>query len=112
MVKCSRILITTVFGFVFGILCLLLTRYTANIAFWPIGISYLISHTVMGFAIGVSSFKLNWAVHGILWGALFGLFTAIGAVGTNLNPFVAFLALVVWGFLIELIATKGFKKPQ
>ena len=112
MVKSSRVLITTIFGLVFGIICLFLSKYTGGISFWPMGVSYLINHTVMGFAIGVSSLKMNWAVHGVLWGALFGIFTAISAVGTNLNPFIAFLALIIWGFLIETIATKGFKQPQ
>jgi hypothetical protein len=112
MVKWPRVLITTVFGFVFGIICMFLSRYTAGIAFWPMGLSYLLSHTVMGFAIGVSAWKLHWAAHGIVWGALFGIFTAIGAVGTGLDPFTAFISVTIWGFLIETIATKGFKQPQ
>ncbi len=111
MVKSRRVIITTILGFIFGIICMLLSRYSSNIAFWPMGVSFLINHTVMGFAIGVSSMRMNWAAHGVLWGALFGIFTAISAVGTGMNPFAAFVFVVIWGFLIETIAAKGFKQP-
>jgi hypothetical protein len=112
MVKSSRLIITTVLGLVFGIICLFLSRYTAGVAFWPMGVSFLLNHTVLGFAIGVSSLRMNWAAHGAVWGALFGLFTAVSAVGTGLNPPFAFVMVVIWGFLIETIATKAFKQPQ
>ena len=66
MTKSSRLFTTTILGVVFGIMCMLLSRYTAEVAFWPIGISLLLHHTVMGFAIGASSLKMNWAAHGML----------------------------------------------
>jgi len=91
---------------------MLLSRYVSGVAFWPIGVSFLLNHTVLGLVIGVSSLKMNWAVHGVLWGALFGLFTAISQIGTALNPWIVFIAVIIWGFLIETIATKAFKKPQ
>jgi len=112
MKKSSRLIITTVLGAVFGIICMLLSRYVSGIAFWPIGVSLLLNHTVLGFAIGASSLKMNWAVHGIIWGALFGLFTAISQVGTTLSPWIVFVIVIIWGFLIETIATKAFKQPQ
>jgi hypothetical protein len=119
MVKWSRVLITTVFGLVFGIICMVLVRYEVGIAFWPMGVSNLVHHTVLGFTIGVSAWKMHWAAHGAIWGALFGTFTAIAAVGTINNPYtggigplVNFVLTVVWGFLIETIATKGFKQAQ
>jgi hypothetical protein len=108
----SRLAITTIFGAVFGILCMLLSKYTAQIDFWPVGISLLLNHTVMGVAIGASSIRMNWAVHGVFWGALFGLFTAIGLIGTSLSPWLVFIVVIIWGFLIEAIATKAFKQPQ
>ncbi|MFC1905643.1 hypothetical protein ACFLXL_02405 [Chloroflexota bacterium] len=110
--KWSRIATTTIIGIVFGIICMLLSKYTAGIDFWPIGISYLLHHAVMGFAIGASSVKIHWAAHGAMWGALFGLFLAISCVGSTLSPWIAFIMIVVWGFLIETLATKVFKQPQ
>ena len=112
MKNISRLVTTTILGAVFGIICMLLSRYVSGIAFWPVGVSLLLNHTVMGLVIGASSIKMHWAVHGVMWGALFGLFTAIGQIGTTLNPWVVFFTVVVWGFLIETIATKAFKQPQ
>jgi fatty acid desaturase len=92
---------------------MLLSRYGGSeVAYWPLGVSFLLHHTVMGFAIGASSLKINWAVHGAVWGALFGLFLAIGNVGGALAPWMAFVLPVIWGFLIEALATKAFKQPQ
>ncbi len=110
--KSSRLVTTTVLGAVFGVICMLLSRYTSHIAFWPIGVSFFLSHTVMGLAIGTSWLKMNWAAHGALWGALFGLFLAISQVGAVLNAWMFFIPVVVWGFLIETLATKAFKQPQ
>ncbi len=110
--KSSRLVTTTVLGVVFGVICMFLSRYTAEVAFWPIGVSFLLNHTVMGFAIGTSWLRMNWAAHGAFWGALFGLFLAIGQVGGALAPWIAFVFPVIWGFLIETLATKAFKQPQ
>jgi len=88
--KSSRLVTTTVLGAVFGVICMLLVRYTAQVAFWPIGVSFLLHHTVMGLAIGTSWLKMNWAAHGALWGALFGLFLAIGLVGAVPNAWTFF----------------------
>ena len=110
--KTSRLVTTTILGAVFGVICMLLSRYTAEVDFWPFDVSFLLHHTVLGFAIGVSSLKMNWAAHGAFWGALFGLFLAIGQVGGALEPWIAFVLPVIWGFLIETLATKVFKQPQ
>ena len=111
MVKSSRVITTTLLGLVFGIICMLLTRFITGVDYWPIGVALLIHHTVMGFAMGVSSLKMNWAAHGAVWGALFGVFVAIRSIGMA-NPFAIFIAIVIWGFLIETLATKAFKQPQ
>ena len=111
MVKSSRVITTTLLGLVFGIICMLLTRFTTGVDYWPIGVSLLLHHTVMGFAIGTSALKMNWAAHGALWGALFGVFVMIRSIGMD-NPFVIFIFIVIWGFLIETLATKAFKQPQ
>jgi len=112
MVKSSRLVITTVFGAVFGIICMLLTKYVDGIDFWPIGVAFLLNHTVLGVAIGASSIRMNWATHGAFWGALFGVFTAISRIGTGQEPWIIFVFVLIWGFLIETIATKGFKQAQ
>jgi len=104
-----RVMITTIWGAIFGIVCMLLQKYSAGVSFWPLGVSSLIHHSVMGFTIGVSSLRIHWALHGILWGFLFAIFLAIGWWGGP-QGFWATLGLVIlWAFLIELITTLGFK---
>ena len=112
MVKASRLITTTLLGLVFGVICIFLSKYTAEVDFWPLGVSFLLHHTVLGFAIGASALKMNWAAHGTLWGALFGIFLAIGVVGVVSNPWLFFVPPVIWAFLIETLATKVFKQPQ
>ena len=112
MVKLSRVITTTLLGLVFGVICMLGSNYSYGIPFWPTAVSLLIYHIVMGFAIGASALKMNWAVHGILWGFLFGVFLSISFVG-RFDDFwiLALILLIIWGFLIELFATKVFKQP-
>ena len=110
--KSSRLITTTLLGVVFGLICMLLSKYTAGVAYWPMGISFLLHHTVMGLVIGVSLLKMNWATHGVFWGGVFGLFLAISRIGTTQEPWVVFVAVVIWGFLIETLTTKAFKRPQ
>jgi hypothetical protein len=66
----------------------------------------------MGFVIGTSSLKMHWALHGLLWGALFGIFLAISQVGAPPVAWQVFVFVLIWGFLIETLTSKVFKRPQ
>jgi len=87
---------------------MLLLKYGSGVAIWPNGVSSLIHHCVMGFAIGTSNLKLHWAPHGVLWGILFGLFLAISYWGQQQGFWVPWVLVIVWALLIELIASVGF----
>ena len=110
--KSSRLVTTTLLGVVFGIIYMLLSKYTAEVAYWPMGVSFLLHHTVMGLVIGASLLKMNWATHGVFWGGVFGLFLALSRIGTTQEPWVVFVAVVIWGLLIETLTTKAFKRPR
>ena len=110
--KSSRVIIGTLLGLVFGVICMLLTRFMADVAFWPIGISFLLHHTVLGLAIGTSSLRMHWVAHGVFWGAVFGVFLAIGSVGADPGPWDILIFVLIWGFLIEILTSKVFKHPQ
>ncbi|MBA7564778.1 hypothetical protein ES708_06446 [subsurface metagenome] len=115
----KRVIVTTIFGGIFGIVCMLLLKYVSDVSFGPVGIYSLIHHCVMGFTIGVSSLKIHWAPHGILWGFLFGIllavsyvfgvFLGVGYWGEPQRFWVPLGLVVLWGFLIELITSVGFK---
>ncbi len=110
--KTSRLVTATLLGVASGIICMLFSKYVYEIDYWPLGVSFLLHHTVLGLAIGASSLRMSWAVHGLFWGGAFGLFLAISLIGTNHEPWVVFIAVVIWGFLIETVTTKALKRPQ
>ena len=111
-VKSSRLITTTLLGAFFGGVCLLLSVYVSGINCWPIGVSFFLHHAVMGFAIGASWLKMHWAAHGAFWGALFGVFLMVGGIETYPEPWALIVFPIIWGFLIETVATKLFKQPQ
>ena len=108
----SRVVVATILGLFFGVVCMLLSRYSAGIAFWPIGVSFLLHHTVMGLAIGTSSLRMHWAAHGAFWGAVFGVFLAISRIGVEPDSWVVFVLVVVWGFLIETLTSKALRRSD
>jgi len=108
-VQKRRVIVTTIWGAIFGIVCMLIQKYGVGVSFWPLGASGLIHHAVMGFTIGVSSLRIHWAPHGILWGFLFGIFLVIGYWGGPQGFWAPLGFMLLWGFLIELITTVGFK---
>lgn len=110
--KTSRLITTTLLGLVTGIICMIISKFGYDIEYWPLGISFLLHHTVMGLAIGASSLRMAWALHGSLWGGAFGLFLAISLINTNLVPWEVFIIVIIWGFLIEAVTTKAFRRPQ
>lgn len=110
--KTTRVMTTMLLGVAFGIICMLLSKYIDGVPYWPIGVSFLLHHTIMGLVIGVSSLRMHWAAHGAFWGAVFGLFLAISRIGTTQEPGFIFIFVIIWGFLIEILATKAFKRPQ
>lgn len=77
-----------------------------------------ISHTIanrllLGFVIGISSWRINHLVHGALLGFLFSLSVSIGYLPTGMLDFVAFtLAGTFYGVLIEWLSTDFFSAPK
>ena len=77
-----------------------------------------IAHTVanrllLGFVIGISSWRINHLVHGALLGFLFSLSVSIGYLPNGLIDFVAYtLAGTFYGVLIEWLSTDLFSAPK
>lgn len=95
----KRVLVTTILGLIFGIISYLLARgagpLTCGIA-WSI----ILDGALLGFIIGISIFKFNFVLHGILIGAIV-YFPA--ALPTD-KFFRHWLAGMVYGGLIEIIS--------
>lgn len=108
----KRILITTFFGLVFGFVCLALatsnpdsnTQLTTD-SKWLI----VISRTLLGFTIGISALRIKWYWNGILIGFIVSIPMAV-RVSDRPGIMIATLVMgMIYGFLIELIASLFFK---
>jgi hypothetical protein len=68
---------------------------------------------LIGFVIGISSWRIQYLLHGAVIGFLVTLSSSIGILFTNMQGFLMYTAAgIVYGVLIELFATKVFKAPM
>lgn len=119
MKKTKRIIIATLAGILFGFVCLGFATSGGHEIPNAIKLQILVSRTLIGFAIGISSLKIHWTIHGILLGLLFSLPMAFSGLLAEVPDFSAsamFLSTVVmgiiYGFLIELITSVVFKAKR
>ena len=116
MKKAKRIIIATIAGILFGFVCLGFATSGGHEIPDAIKFQILFSRTLIGFAIGISSLKIHWTLHGIIMGLLFSLPMAFSGLMAEVPGFSAssmFISTVVmgmiYGFLIELITSVVFK---
>lgn len=76
-------------------------------------LSALLNRTFIGFVLGISAWKMGWALHGMVIGFLGTLpmsFPLIFNAQAGFGVFAMYtIAGIVWGFLIELVASALFK---
>jgi len=110
--KNKRLLICTIGGLVAGIICSaggLLSGNIAEFSFFAIA-SPFFNRLMLGFFIGISRLKINYLMHGILIGFLVSFINSVSFLENNLSGFLFFTtAGIIYGLLIELVATKVFK---
>ena len=107
MIYAKRVIITTILGVITGLLCYL-GGVHAGVEFTTgIMLATIFNRTFIGFVIGVSAIRIHYLLHGILIGALGSITMGVAA---DLNSLVVITLFgMLWGLLIEGIATKGFK---
>lgn len=117
----KRLIIATLAGLVFGLVCFGLASSGPVSPPWPVGGEIITSRTLIGLAIGISAITLgHWSIHGLVMGLLFSLPLAFGSLLAPDNPEFSKGALFFWtlvlgmvyGLLIELITTVFFKARQ
>jgi len=113
MVK--RIVIATIFGLIFGIICWFLASSEGQLP-WALSISIVTGRMLIGVAIGISAIKIKWWLHGPIMGFVFSIpmgFSSMLGAGGEYSPNMLFLMTVVmgiiYGFIIELFTTVVFK---
>ena len=108
----KRLIIATVMGFIAGLVCWRLAA-SNGIMHWSITTSIILSRTMLGFAIGISAWKLKWWLHGIVMGVIFSIpmaFSSLMAPEQALFIFIGTIVMgAIYGFVIELITSILFK---
>ncbi len=95
----NRVLVTTILGFIFGIIAYLFVRGTEGMT-CGIAWSIILDGALLGFIIGISVFKFNFVVHGIVIGAIVYLPAALPS-----GQFLRYwLEGMIIGALIEIIS--------
>jgi len=108
----KRIIIATLMGILCGFICWKLATSNNQLP-WFLSTSIFLSRVILGFAIGISAWKMPWWLHGIIMGIIFSLPGAFAAMGSGYSIFVATIAMgVIYGLLIELVTTVLFKARQ
>jgi MFS family permease len=112
MLTTKRVIVATICGFVFGIVCMLLASSNPNATEslsttmkWTI----IISRTMMGFTIGISAIRLNWWLHGMVLGAIASIPMAIPILDRLGIAIGTIVMGIIYGFLTEVITSVFFK---
>lgn len=115
MLTAKRVIIATICGFVFGIICMLFASSNPDATGTlsaSIKLTIIFSRTLMGFTIGVSALRLCWWLHGIVIGFIASIPMAF-SVMDRLDIFIGTIVMgMIYGLLTELITSIVFKsKP-
>lgn len=113
----KRIIIATLVGVLMGIFC-----WQGGVMFGliedptNIRIANIIGHrALMGFVIGISAWRINWAAHGIILGSIVGALFILYDAQMGMPTAVLFGMLIpgnaTYGLIIEFVTTKLFKAP-
>ena len=112
MLTFKRVFISTVCGFIFGIICMLLassnpnaTESVTTMLKWSI----IISRTLLGFMIGISAFRLKWWLHGLILGGIASIPMAIPVLDRMDIAIGSIVMGLIYGFLTEFITSVLFK---
>ena len=117
----KRVIVATLAGLVFGLVCAGLASSSAGELPWPVIAQIIASRTLIGFAIGISSVSLrHWTIHGLVMGLLFSLPLAFSGLMAPDSPEFSKTAMWIWtvllgmiyGLLIELVTSLLFKARQ
>jgi hypothetical protein len=115
MINPKRLFVATLFGVISGFICWGLASSSGPMP-WHIAVSTILSRTLIGFAIGISAWRISWWLHGIILGFIFSLpmaFSGFSVPGREMFIFFGSLFMgIIYGILIELFTTVIFKaKP-
>ena len=118
MLNTKRLIVATIMGLITGFICYLLAFSGPGEVPTPVTYQIILSRTLIGFAIGISIFKMgHWVIHGAVIGIIFSLPLSFSGLMAPDNPeytqsmmFIMTIVLgLVYGILIEFVTTVLFK---
>ena len=118
MQKTKRIIIASLSGVFFGIVCFGIASSGPDKLVWPVALQIIASRTLIGCAIGISCLSLgHWSVHGLIMGMIFSFPLAFSGLMAPENPEFSKVSMFIWtiilgmiyGLLIEVITSLFFK---
>lgn len=118
MQKIKRLIIATLSGILFGLVCCGFATSGPELLPLPVFLQIIFSRTLIGFAIGICAFKMgHWILRGLILGFVFSLPMAFSGLMAPESPdfskvgmFVATVAIgAIYGLLIEVITSVIFK---
>lgn len=115
MLTAKRVIIATICGFIFGIICMIFASSNPNATeALPVSmkLTIIFSRGLTGFTIGISALNLKWWLHGLLLG-LVGSFPMMFLVMDQPGIMIGTVVMgMIYGLLTELITSVVFKaKP-
>ncbi|OQX90925.1 MAG: hypothetical protein B6D57_01575 [Candidatus Coatesbacteria bacterium 4484_99] len=112
----KRVFWATLLGVLFGIFCAWGSKnsgYDMTREMWA---GIIMNRALIGFAIGISRWRIQYMLHGVIVGFIITLGLSIYplfAKPISINGFLMLsIAGIVYGFLIELLTTKVFRAPM
>ncbi len=115
MLTTKRVLIATICGFIFGIVCMLLASSNPDATeqlSTSLKLTIVFGRTLMGFTIGISALRLSWWLHGIVIGIVASIPMALPIMDRVDIMIGTFVMGIIYGVLTELITSIVFKaKP-
>ncbi len=109
--KIKRLVVCIIGGLVAAGVCIVGMKSGGNVNLTTtVLISTIGNRILIGFVIGISSWRIHYLVHGALIGLIVTLSASVIILPQNIKGFVMYtFAGIVYGLLIELFATKVFK---
>lgn len=116
----KRLVIALIMGVLAGIVCVLMSSQgNPSSMSLRLLLSIFTSRVLIGFVIGISAWKMHWALHGILMGLIVsapGAFSAALGATPEFGKWQLFIWTlvmgIIYGFVIELVTSVFFKAKQ
>ena len=115
MLTAKRIIIATICGFIFGIVCMMFASSnpeSTEMLTTSAKLTIVFSRALTGFTIGISALKVRWWLHGILIGFIGSIPMAFSVMDRCEIVIGTVVMGMIYGFLTELITSIVFKAKQ